>query len=154
MRAAHCLHLDAQAEVNRERDLCEPDDGRANSEPLRRRLMARQGRLLDPARRLAQRAIQLAGSRQEQFEARELLAWIDGDAGRYEEEHEQALRLVALEPRNASSWLFLRRASSDTGHFRAMKQAEMKLRELTNASRSAATTGALPSSCDLTVSPE
>jgi hypothetical protein len=102
-----------------------PDMSRAiDTENWRRQLMA-SDRTGDLHRALAagRVAVALAQTPDEEYQAREWLALIACDAGRHQEELQQARRLVQLKPRDEVSLVALRRAADCNGLGALARQA-------------------------------
>jgi hypothetical protein len=114
--------LDAQAADPYSTD---PEGGR------RQRLTAQdRGGYLRRAEEAARRAVVLAKSPQETYEATLWLALLECDRGHHRAELQHTRRLVVLQPRNPASWGALRRAAECNGLGRLAHQADVAAREL------------------------
>lgn len=108
-----------------------PEMSRAiDTEAWRRGLMAAD-RTGDLRRALAagREAVAQARTPDEEYQAREWLALIAGDAGRPQEELRQARRLVQLKPGDEASLLALRRAAECNGLWALARQARAALND-------------------------
>jgi hypothetical protein len=110
-------------------------DAVAVQEGWRHRLMSRDPHgYLRQAHQAATRAVSLARSPDETYEATVWQALIECDQGRHGEELQHARRLVALQPHTALSWGTLRRAAKCNGLERLARQADQALAVVTGES--------------------
>jgi hypothetical protein len=101
-------------------------------EARRERLMAQDRKgYLRQAREAAARAVGLARSSEETYQANLWLALIEGDRGHYTAELQSARRLIALRPHDPISLGTLRRAAQHNGLKQLARQAEAEYNRVT-----------------------
>jgi len=119
--------LEAEAEADPDREL--------HQEATRRWLMAgEQGATVSRAVTAARRAVSLARTETERYDAALWLACIDCDAGHHREELRLAQRLVEWRPKSRASWGALRRAANCNGRWVLAERADAALRAVEGAS--------------------